>query len=579
MSSIISPIIKSKRDVETRSHSHNAKAIAVCLALSICVTLYSVFLAARYYQSFGPFFDSLAYDNQLAAVHDFALRSGIFDAIRSTRGSTVALPWFPVALLARIVPASRLFGPVFQGILFALSLFSASQYLSRRSGWTVGSIVTALVTLCMFKMLYRVDGGLCDFRMDIGFYLLFSCSIAWLFVARRSRSASHWIYFGLFSGLTCLDRATAPVYFLATAGPLVVYFILDGLRQKDWAWRFFLVSLASTCCAALSIWMYLTRWNQLKWYYLIWNRHANTHGPFLRSFTWHLSHVADNVGPVATLALIAFLLIGPSGILRQYRGLRATLLSTEWGLLYAGIAPVLVLGIDGSGHNPFVSMPAVAGLSLFCFSPTSPSIVITKPKTCITGISNPAILSIVIVLATYSAADGLVGNIRGQGGKNSMNGQLEVADRLIQYAKPNRVNVFSCVAFGHVNNASLVNVLMFDKGFRSMPFGVAKSDIRLAADPEFQHTEAVGWNALRGHTDGDKIKALGVDASKKLNFVILDDALTRTALERRGFHCKINTYSDAIYSSILKQGKWVPIGGPITISSSEVSRVYRNLNR
>lgn len=187
-----------------------------------------------------------------------------------------------------------------------------------------------------------------------------------------------------------------------------------------------------------------------------------------------------------------------------------------------------------------------------------------------------AFVSTVIVLLTVAAmAQGVIENAAGQGGDNRMDAQLAVADRLLQYSRGGRPVNFSTSAFGVVNNETIKNVLLFERGFTVTPEGDRRGPVCLVGDLAFQPTEALAWAALPGRSDAQKINLLGVRAAASLDLIVVPDTLTATSLQRRGFICPANQHAPAIARSILTHGDWQRCGPPIVVSPNEVLNVYR----
>jgi hypothetical protein len=76
--------------------------------------------------------------------------------------------------------------------------------------WTIPAIAFAAV--------FRANGGISDFRMDLALYIFFSLVMCWYLASYETRSWLSWVRSGVAIALCCWNRATSPVY-LVSATP------------------------------------------------------------------------------------------------------------------------------------------------------------------------------------------------------------------------------------------------------------------------------------------------------------------------------------------------------------------------
>lgn len=563
-------------------------AFLFCLCITLALTVYCIALNRLYYARFGPFFDSLAYLNLLANVYSVALSHGFVNAMRASSGTTVALPWMVEAAIARWVPLSRTFGVYFQCGLLLLSILSVWNFLTAGARWRSRDACLAVVALVSLRCLYAANAGLSNFRMDLGFYLMVLCTLAWVLTALQRDSLYAWCAAGVAAGLACLVRATAPPFLCAMLVPLIV---AQLLLSPDRSMANIRRAIGGACimgviCFAVAGWMYVTRWHQLEWYYLVWNRDANAKSPILNSLTFHLRRAIGDIGVPALCVLALFAMFGPAGLLRKIdgiklnprtymRGLAHRMRMIRWELLLAAAGPILLLGLRGAG-NTFVSMPAAAAFSLFCLCPQRGN---TPSTGFALGGHRASTLAVSIGIAAiwmFAALNGLGDHLRDQGGQNPMSAQIQVADRILSRCPPHRRIVFTTAAFAPVNNQSLRNVLIYNDGFLPSTHGLVRGPINLAIDRTFEPTEPVEWASLPGQTDAEKINQLSQRAASSVDCMILSDAPTALYLQRHGFESEINRHAVAVRNSILSHGRWERVGAPIVESEHVVVWVLWN---
>ncbi|MGV0027910.1 hypothetical protein [Phormidesmis priestleyi] len=219
--------------------------------------------------------------------------------------------------------------------------------------------------------LWKYNGGLSDFRMDLLLYLLLGTTFVYFLWSRHSSSYFPWFFTGLFLGLTCLARVTAPIYaFICLAPPIFLRLLLG----KSFRLRILLGTLIIAATSILvSSWFYIINFESFYHYYFVWNTDANAKLPITESIK-HLNLTLANIGLYAVSMTMFFFFFG---LITNYwfskkhssNSLQHIINQFEWESLWLGIAPILFLVLRGAGLNPFVSMPAAFGLLMFFLSP------------------------------------------------------------------------------------------------------------------------------------------------------------------------------------------------------------------
>src|SRR6185437_14571304 len=143
------------------------------VAFQFLLGLYAVSLNSLFYAHYGPFYDSMAYDNALARMQIGAQRDGTLTALwHAIRSSTIVYPWVLFAPFARLGIASRAVGvwiQIFAATWMQLTLFF---YFLKLRGRTWAESFAFSSAFILIAAAFDNNGGLSDFRMDLLQYLL-----------------------------------------------------------------------------------------------------------------------------------------------------------------------------------------------------------------------------------------------------------------------------------------------------------------------------------------------------------------------------------------------------------------------
>ena len=181
-------------------------ALAALILLTAAQGFYACHLNALFYQRYGPFFDSMAYTNQLADILTIAKEQGITAGLKAAiHGGTVSFPWITVSLFSPILSYSRFVGIWMQEFWMAVLAISVFVYLYRFRG-APGDLGGSL-DYPLFSLLpvYRYNGGISDFRMDLFLYIFLSLTAIWYLAALETDLLLPWVLSGVF---LCLSIRT-----------------------------------------------------------------------------------------------------------------------------------------------------------------------------------------------------------------------------------------------------------------------------------------------------------------------------------------------------------------------------------
>ena len=561
-----------------RVHHNDKAATTLCAGLGlICVVVllavYACWLNQLYYGRNGPFLDSLAYCNQLAEVLTQSRLHGFIAGVHGGDGSTVVLPWIVASAAACVLPVSRLDGVWFQAALLLPLLFSLYYFFRRVAGFSELRAFAAVFPFVAIHAALNFDGGLSDFRLDLSLYILFSLTCIWCFLAMaHRRSVWPWVICGLCGGLAALARATAPAYLVVALGPVIVARLAHGRgRRAAVIGSMIAIFFAAIVCG----WFFIVRFSDLHSYYFVWNRNAHAHVPFLKALALHGRAAGANIGWPAALLALSFgfgQLFAAGRTLSFWRFLR----SVNWAMLYVGVAPILLLAAQGSGPNPFVSMPAAFGLLLWLIFPLRRKAV---GDFSLFHLSPIASVTVAVIVTAGVAVSAIGGHLRGQGCMNLMSGQRGVVDRMLADAgRRHATDIrFTTFQLGAVHSETLRNAMIYEYGFQAGAGSFSRNGLTVANDPVI--TEPSEWQQVDGVDDAAKIRSLVARAGDNDDYLILPDPSCLNYLELHGFKCEMNLYAGQFREAALAGGQWQEIGCPIVVSPVEIVEVYRNRAR
>lgn len=549
---------------------------AVLLATLVLIEgLFAASLQRVFYQRSGPFFDSLAYFNQMAVVWSEMRSHGLLAALRSAwSGGTVILPWIETALLAPAVPLARELAVWLQSTWLLILALSIYYYLVHWRRLSVLPAVCLTLPFFGFRTMFYYNGGLSDFRMDLSLYLFTSLAVVWYLGTYKSKSRVPWLLCGCFSALACLTRATSPAYLICMLGPLLFIRFLSRPRTWPFLVKGCLYILLPVLAIALP---YLVlKWDYLYFYYAVWNADANANLP-LRESIHHFKWVMWNIGISMTwLLLSACLLQLTIGLWDSKWSVPRWIGGVDWKLIWIGLAPAGFLALRGAGLNPFVSMPSIFGLLLFAVAPMKSLL-----RRGLAGNLAASVLAVAAVSFNVSASQTL--QAEGQIATPSMPALRQAIDWMEKDATAHgltRVN-YATVYVGLLHFITIQNVLTFEYHGRIEGGGVRDPHgILFTVDEAQRYTAAVPVDWERnadGKTDQQKIAGLVKLANQKFDYLFLPDDATAEMLERDRAYFFMNTKVRALKSQLLKTGAWQLTGPLLDMRLSEKIEIYRRV--
>jgi len=554
-------------------------ALLIILAGIILQGTYASSLNRLYYSRFAPFFDSMAYTNQLAETLIEAKRHGAMAGFKVASDSrTVTLPWLVAAILAPVVPVSRLVGVWMQEVWMALLAFSVLAYWRLYRGVSLPLALLWTVPPVSFAAVYRHNGGISDFRMDLSLYIFFSISAVWYLASRESTARLPWILSGAGILLCCLNRATAPAYLGVALGPvLVARWFAEPDRRR---WLVGRVAAYWLPAAAAGVLPTVLNWRFVHYYYFVWGADPNA-GLSLSQSSEHFKLAGFSMGFYLAAAcgvlVVTWLvqnrrrLIPPSGANPAVRPV------LDWATVWIACAPALLLTVKGAGLNPFVSMPSVFCALLFCMAPFRER---PAPGLPVWGATVLAVLA-----CMFQARQGYLDHTDGFGGARPTMAPLKRGIELIESDSKRRGKTkvqFLTAHLGDYQASGLRNVLFFEFGAVPVEGGLQLPDgVWLGAFQEDRFSPAVpvSWNRLPGADDAAKIRGLVAIAAAEVDYFFLPDDRTIGWLEQHRSFNFINLKMRDLKRELFATNGWRQVGEPLQITNDEIVELFANERR
>ena len=424
--------------------------------------LYAAALNDLFYSKFGPFYDSMSYLNNLSDLQFAAQAKGRFVAfLDASFRSTMVYPWLVFAPFAKTAAIARSNGVWIQIAAAATMQFMLFVYFYRTRSLPFLQAVVFSTVFCLIAAVFRYNGGLSDFRMDLLQYLLIATVMASYLIARQSHGIAWWFVLGCFSGLLCLGRATSPVYIV----PIFAIFAGVDLVLDMRNWRRIVAHwmIAGVVTAVVSGWYFVGNFERLHFYYFIWNEDANARLPLAVSIR-HLGLLLWHVGWPLLGVLVATAVITVVGISLQQSP--AALRRINWRALMFSAVPVGYLVLSGAGLNPFVSMVACAELIMFLLDP------IEGPRPRFAPLYSVIVIGVLAGAGLSNAAQGIANHQPDDaasaviGRQEGISKVIELITRNAQRHGANRVYTYAVAHVGSLDAAVLENSLIYDHGFR-----------------------------------------------------------------------------------------------------------------
>ena len=550
--------------------------ISVPLIGSVLLGFYCCELNQQLYQHQNPFFDSLSYYESLFRVMTVSDTEGLSSGLEEGcfHYTTVCLPFIFAAAIGDWVEPTRLVGVWIQVIYLALFQISLFYYLTRikrlqHPTATLGCL-TFLATACLFFS----NGGISDFRMDLGLCLTYGITICWYLAAMAKPNLWHFGLLGIAAALCCLSRATAPIYLLASLAPLVFIEAIFMDQRKE---RLIGLTVAAIITVAMAGWFFILNFDYLYYYYAVWNTDANAKIPWNEAFL-HLKLTQRCLGnPLIYFIAILQIAVGITAI-AHHQLWAVTKAAWQDGdidlrIAWIGISPVALMIARRAGLNPFVCMPAVIGLLLLFLIPILKNQDRLKDRR-------------LTVFAWTCLAFCLVSaSLRGWDQHrltsfNTMTAQQQILDHIIaDSTEQNFTHVnYAVMHTTDINTKSLKSILLFDRSDATASLNsVTLNQIKFIDDPIFSKYAAADWAAIPGNTDSEKLHHLFQLANARLNYLVLPTPQSCLTIENTTPQNHINRHLKSLRAKITN-GNWQLIAAPIQTNETETVEIWRPIS-
>jgi len=540
-------------------------SVIAVITFQFILGLYAVALNLLFYANYGPFFDSLSYDNLLANMQLNAQRDGTVAALsRAIYSSTVVYPWVLFAPFARFGIASRAVGVWIQIFTAAWMQLAIVFYFVKLRGRTWAESIVFSAAFVLIAAAFDSNGGLSDFRMDLLQYLLFVTVMATYLLARKLQALGWWALLGLTTGLLCLGRATSLVYIVPIFGVCATVDLIVGRQIRRRVMLRWL--LASAVAAAVAGWFFISHYGYLYFYYVVWNQDANAHLSLSKSVA-HLRLAVNHIGILLLVVLVLIALHTCAQSLRDFRtGAERRL---NWRPLLFSVVPLGYLVLSGSGLNPFVSIVGVGGIVLFLLDPLDASqIPLPRPLSALRA-------SVLILALGFNAAGGIAQNSwdvptwmpRREGIREVM--QTMTTNVAAHADRPRRFSYAFDYTAG-LNLEVIFNTMFFDQHIRFDKDGAA-----MIAGSQLVGVRLVPTSVQRLKLeDKEKIADIVQSADERVDFLVTPAAGTELPMS-----VYENRFSTEINRRLMLSGEWEQIAGPIEISPIEKVIVLHNRKR
>jgi hypothetical protein len=555
--------------------------IVICIIaafFSVLQLYYAQWLNSLYYQANGPFYDSMAYLDQLFRTWETSRDQGLIAGLQSSMGGTTCLPFIFIPPFADYVKPSRTLAIALQSSWVFLLYVSLAWFFIRHRRVGIALGLTLPLLFVSIAGIYHYNGGISDFRMDLQMYLCFGLSVVWFLIARSARTIGSWITLGVICGLTCLGRATAPVFLTLTLGPmLLASWFTQHLTFKDVRRA---VLYTSAACVSVAGWFYLLNWKHLHYYYFIWNLDANAHLPFSESAR-HFRYAYSSTGTIiigAGLLLIIIRTISrwqiPAVESDQKASAAAWFHRVDWAILFPALIPAGFLMMRGAGLNPFVSMPSAFGIVLIL-------VMLSQPWT-LTGVKS-ASAACIIILGALGVAIGGIRSHTTPPPYNKISGYKQAWSIITNHSSEHTSGDIKVTQLGlaYFCGQALLSHLTFDAHFPR------EKGCILVGDSRYDFSGAKNWGMLAAPAEWAKVPGASDEAKrtsiinlfkKDVSFLIIPTAATSEFLTKHIGHNFINTKLPFLRDQILQDKAWEQAGDEFSVSEQEHYIILRNRN-
>ncbi|MDG1875354.1 MAG: hypothetical protein P8J27_15685 [Mariniblastus sp.] len=550
----------------------------VLLIACFLLGMFACELNQQLYQHRAPFYDSLSYNEKMFRVMTTGRESGFADAMEWAcfTNNTNCLPFIIGAAIAKLVEPSRLVGVWIQTGLFFSFLVSLLYYLVRIRQLSVQTSLAGCLAFLCARCLFLQNGGLSDFRMDLSLFIGFAMTSVWFLTAMDAPKPKHFLMVGISAAICCLFRATAPIYFLFSLGPLLAFELLPVDQRKQ---KLMGILIATLAVVLLAGWFFAINFEFLRYYYFEWNTDANAKIPFTDALQ-HWNTAQGSVGePLAFMIICwgvtALLVTRKSQSIGKWMGTAIRHREVDWRIAWLGLSPVVLMVARRAGLNPFVSMPAVFGLILFFTLP------------CLTQMDrlNDKFLKrfcwgALLVTLVMSSARGWSRHTRVQ--FDSMGASHQLVETILKDAKAQGLQevTFSVAQITDLDANILYSTLLFDWPDASAGMeGVTIDGVRIRRIAAFAYPAEADWKRIPGGDDESKIQELVADSDQRVDYLIIADDATAQKIPKTMGHNVVNRHLVRIRELVTQNPNWVPIQLEIHATKDEFVQVLRNDSR
>ncbi|OYP37907.1 hypothetical protein [Rhodopirellula sp. MGV] len=526
------------------------------------------------YQHMNPFYDSIDYHHLMHAAVVETQTNGIVSGVQLVwnSGSTVLMPFLIGILVGVFAEPSRLIGVWIQMIYLFAFLGCLSWYLQRFQKTSLSTAGLVCFAFLACDCLYGANGGLSDFRVDLMLCLSFGCTAILMLAAMEKPSRTIYALVGVAATVTCLSRATAPVYLLVALGPIALWTLLRGIERSRHLQGQLIAALVTVLGTG---WFFFLKFDRLYYYYVVWNTDANADLSISESIK-HFEFAGRSIGENFALLLMIWLIAISIYTVRSLpklplwetlRGMGPSFVAMVW----IGVSPVLFLVLRGAGNNPFVSMPAIVGMSVATLLLLAKTIESIGSK----SLGRIATASLVFALAS-AAADGW--EEHQPSGVNEMASLKQMVDTMVKDCRANGVGQinYSVTQVTSVCAGSVYSVATFDHdGFRKIDGQLECDGMAFQRKNTFDVAAEATWDEVAGETESEKIGTLISECEREIDYLVMPDEKTAAYIQQHYAFNVINRYQPNIREHLLANG-WVAISEPIQANENETVIVYRS---
>ena len=548
----------------------------------VLLGLFCVHLNSIFYVRYGPFWDSVSYDDLLARVM-LSVRAGDpFKAFALIYTSTVALPWLEAMALAPWAEPSRAVAVWLQLTWLTLTALVGYAYFRRVACYRPVAAACCALLFFVLTFTFYWGGGLTDFRLDYLQYALFGLSCFVYLMAKADGRFDFWVLWGAALGLACLGRATTPVFAVVTIAP---FFVIDLWQERAALGAVILrYAAAAAACVLVSGWYFLTNLSHLYFYYVDWNWNANSKLPISVSAEF-VPLVYGNIGKVGAAACLALFGVNVACAIWGREGGR-----WNWRALWCGIAPLAYLIASGATPYGAVCQVAVFGFVLFAVAP------IVQPVRHRAGRLRGGLAALALAATT---ASGVVEGFHYHTDETGEYISQTIAPRRANIAKatgciaddirrsedpgsgPDHTLTYAMLYTGMLNSEVITNVLLFDEHDEAdvLPNGLLALRIgrsRLTMDPfrVDRLVTPVQWAMIDGADDAQKIDSIAEEVAAEADYIIAPSP-AGTLLNA----ATIDRYAASIADRIAARVQLTALCRDIEIGPGEFASIFRNLGR